>query len=133
MTGVYVNESYSTKICHICHHETKGGIKFWKEVEKVDGSRIKVKATIYGLRRCTNNECRITWDRDHNARINIYICLRSEILNGVRPEYLCVKRVKKISPKKTKKIPLIKKKTSIIKKPVEETFQLASSDTMYPC
>ena len=70
-----------------------------------------IKVSIYGLRRCTNNECRITWDRDHNARINIYNCMESEINNGTRPAYL--------EHQQKKKVLLIKKK--LTQKPMEET------------
>ena len=51
-----------------------------------------VKVTIFGLCRCTNNGCRITWDRDHNARINIYEILSFLIEYKVCPDYLLDKK-----------------------------------------
>ena len=74
-------------------------MKFWKEIEKVDGSRIKVKARIYGLRRCNNNECRITWDRDNNASKNIRLILEHELKALERPKYLCHKKTAEKTPK----------------------------------
>ena len=99
MKGMYANEAYSTKMCSKCHRVT-GDVKYWKEVEKVDGSKKVIKVKIYGLRRCTNNECRITWDRDHNARINIFVVM----------EYLIDKKDRPIYLTKQKKITIFKKK-----------------------
>jgi len=107
LRAVRINERNTTKICSVCHHETKGYVKYWKIIEKVDGSSKLVKVTIFGLRRCTNNGCRITWDRDHNARINIYEILSFLIEYKVRPDYL-------LDKKKTKS--LVKKPNPVIRK-----------------
>ena len=109
----FINEHNTTKICSECYHEMKkDGVKCKITVHLYDGSSKEIMASIYGLRRCSNNECRITWDRDHNARINIFRCMVSVLRDQQgRPDYLKTKKTEKIKIK-----PII-----VPKKPVEET------------
>jgi len=86
--AVWVDEANTSKMCSACHRVTGGDVSEWKIIEKFSGEAKLVKSKIYGLRRCMNNECRITWDRDHNARRNIYNVLESEIKSGAKPDYL---------------------------------------------
>ena len=82
-----IDEYNTTKKCNVCHCETQK-VKCWKEV-MIDGERSLKLVEAYGLRRCSNNECRITWDRDLNACPNIMIVLLSDLRGLERPEYLC--------------------------------------------
>ena len=74
---IKVNENLTSKMCSVCHCET-GSIKCHKEIEVSEGEKEWVKAKIHALRRCKNNECHITWDRDVNASWNIYYLLQIE-------------------------------------------------------
>ena len=94
-------------MCSVCGSETEGSVKEVKIVETLSGASKVVNSSIYGLRRCKNNECRITWDRDHNARRSIYYVLESEIKDHIRPDYLKFKSTVLISPS--------------LKSPVQET------------
>jgi len=84
-----VDEYKSTKMCSVCESETSGSIKVGKEIEMNDGSKEVKKVQVYGLRRCMNNECRITWDRELNADRNIMKIFLSSLQGIERPEYLC--------------------------------------------
>ena len=88
---VGIDESYTTKMCFQCQEETDV-VKHWKEKEKKDGTKKLVLIETYGLRRCKNNECRITWDRDINASQNILLLLTCLMEGSVRPSYLCKKK-----------------------------------------
>ena len=82
-------------MCNKCHSEN-GKIRHWKEITKSDGSTKIVLASIYGVLRCINNECSISWDRDINAGKNILTILKSMIDGRERPSYL--KKTKKGNP-----------------------------------
>jgi len=85
------DEYLSTKMCSKCGKETKT-VKCWKYIEENDSEGVKKLRNIYGLRRCSNNECRITWDRDVNASRNILIVLLNQLKGDERPKYLCRKK-----------------------------------------
>ena len=81
-------ERYSTKRCCRCHHDTID-VHQWKDIKDKSGNVVKrIKVRIYGLRRCSNNECRITWDRDCNASPNIRAVVVAQIKREARPKYL---------------------------------------------
>jgi len=96
-----VGEQYSTLRCNKCKHDTEK-VYYWKEIETPEGDIKMVKALIYGLRRCMNNECRILWDRDLNASINIREVTVALVKKEERPKYLC-KSWKLACKKKDKK------------------------------
>ena len=81
-------ERYSTKRCCKCYHDTVD-VHQWKDIKDESGNVVKrIKVRIYGLRRCSNNECRITWDRDCNASPNIRAVVVAQIKREARPKYL---------------------------------------------
>ena len=82
-----VDEYLTTQMCSKCGCKT-GDVKVKKTIKGVE--RL---VSVYGLRRCTNNECRITWDRDVNASRNILKILMCELEGKERPEYLQRKTV----------------------------------------
>jgi hypothetical protein len=92
---IKINESYTSKMCSQCHHET-GQFKdwhYWKIKDETEPLHYKLEmSSTYGLRRCIHNECRITWNRDVNAARNIHHLLSTEGRGLDRPEYLCKKR-----------------------------------------
>lgn len=83
-----IKEGYTTKMCFVCKEvgcENRGEVKNWK----IDETTLKKKLrTIYGLRRCNNNECRITWNRDVVASKNINHLLTCFLNGQKRPKYL---------------------------------------------
>lgn len=90
ITILDVNEDLTSKMCNGCGKET-GKIFHWNEILK-DGVRKRRRAVLYGLRRCKNNECRKTYDRDVNATKNIRKILMCILRGEERPLYLCRKK-----------------------------------------
>ena len=88
-----IDEYNTTKKCYNCGWKTVE-IKHWIEKETLNGKKI-FKGQIYGLRRCPNSECGISWDRDVNACENILFLLINKIQGLCRPEYLCKKQSEK--------------------------------------
>jgi len=91
---VDIHEAYTSKMCSTCHAEN-GKIRYLKTVIKSDGSSQNVLVSAYGVLRCTNNECGISWDRDINAGRNILALLKCKKDGQERPSYLCKKKTKK--------------------------------------
>lgn len=86
LTMTSTDEYRTSLMCSRCGSETCS-IKYWKEFGS-DGKEDQRLIGCYGLRRCKNNECRITWDRDVNACQNILMVLSND-LNGLeRPLHL---------------------------------------------
>ena len=86
LTMTSTDEYRTSLMCSRCGSETCS-IKYWKDFG-LDGKEDRRLIGCYGLRRCKNNECRITWDRDVNACQNIQMVLSNE-LNGLeRPLHL---------------------------------------------
>ena len=81
-----IDEFYTTFKCSVCHSKT-GNVYGYKYIKTAKGVS-RQRSMIYGLRRCTNNECRITWDRDRNASRHILTILKWESLRADRPKYL---------------------------------------------
>ena len=96
-----VDEYLTTKMCSKCGNRTcevkvekeiikrkkvEGGEKISKDLIKEE--KVLKKVAIYGLRRCMNNECRITWNRDINASRNILKILECDLRGMERPQYL---------------------------------------------
>lgn len=76
-----IDEHRTTKCCNRCGSEMK----------KVCNSRSpneKFKREIYEITRCNNNVCRITYERDKNASINIRKLLIHKLRREERPAYL---------------------------------------------
>ena len=86
-----VDEYLTTKMCSKCGCETQG-VKVWKEIMDSKGDKSVKKVEIYGLRRCKNNGCRITWNRDVNASRNILKILLCSLRGEERPSYLLRKQ-----------------------------------------
>jgi len=84
---IKINENYTTKMCFECWGEN-GYVYEHKDIVE-NGEVQRKKCKIYGLRRCRNNGCRITWDRDYCAARNIRYILSSEHCGKQRPRYLC--------------------------------------------
>jgi transposase len=83
---VDVDEYKSTKMCSCCDKET-GDVNVLKEYEKEGVLKTK-RGKIYGLRRCKEPTCHITWDRDVNGSRNILKILKHLLSNVERPEHL---------------------------------------------
>lgn len=86
---VDVDEHLTTKMCSSCESKT---CEIHKYEYEEDGFTKTKRVKIYGLRRCENNECRITWDRDVNGSLNILLILKSMLSSERRPAYLERKR-----------------------------------------
>ena len=102
-----IDEWGTTIKCNACRSRTKV-VKEWKEIKKQDEEPVDKLTVIYGLRRCKNSECRITWDRDLNASKNILCLLEHKLRGEARPSYLKrdptpIKPVPKKLGKKSKK------------------------------
>jgi len=121
---VKANESLSTKMCNECGHATVD-VKQHKEITIKEGVKKMMKVKIYALRRCSNNECRITWDRDINASRNIHNILKTEHRGQARPKYLCFSNIKTVSKGGGKPVVL----THVHQ---NEGENLPSTDTEYP-
>ena len=93
ITTVVCDEYCTTKKCSECGSDTIK-VKHWREIRDQDKNVSLKLVETYGLRRCNNNECRITWDRDVNACINILKIFECCLNGKERPGYLC-------RPKKT--------------------------------
>ena len=117
LTCVWCNEAYTTKRCSVCFNDTghvnENKIRKKNKKETHENNYVVYVAGIYGLRRCENNECRITWNRDHNAARNIFNVLEQEIRKHKRPEYLNMDGFPILE--------LIQKSTTIIKKEIAGT------------
>jgi transposase len=91
---VDVDENLTTKMCSNCGFET-GMMKEYRTIKRVTeekGEETMYKnVKVYGIRRCKNNDCRITWDRDVNASENILKILLCHLERKDRPTYLCRK------------------------------------------
>jgi hypothetical protein len=83
-----INEWGTTVNCNGCRRRTVD-VYVWEEKELPDGTTKRIRRKIYGLRRCNNNECSITWNRDVNASKNIRFLLERELKGLERPKYLC--------------------------------------------
>jgi transposase len=83
---VNINEFKTTKMCSCCDKET-GNVYVLKKYEK-DGEEVTKRGTVYGLRRCKEPTCRITWDRDVNGSRNILKILKHILMRLKRPEHL---------------------------------------------
>ena len=120
-------------MCNECGCETEG-LKCWKEIRISEDKKEWKKVKIHALRRCKNNECRTTWDRDVNASRNIHEILMTEHTGKNRPSYLCRPPKKVIISEKTvakgqlskeiietvmvpkEILPIVKKKPKIVSK-----------------
>ena len=96
MSLIDVDEYKTSQMCYGCHEKTEN-VYYWKEIDR-KGERCRVKAKIYGLRRCENNECRITIDRDLNACQNILEIVENDLLSLERPSYLKRNKEQKEKP-----------------------------------
>lgn len=85
-----VDENYTSKICSKCYASLMPIYK-WKKITFKDGTTKNVKSKVYGLLRCMNNECGITWDRDINASRNIKQVTENLIQGKEHPYYLTKK------------------------------------------
>jgi len=83
---VDVDEYKSTKMCSSCCEET-GEVYVQKKYIK-DGVEKSRRQKIYGLRRCKNQTCGITWDRDVNGARNILKILKHMLSETERPVHL---------------------------------------------
>ena len=81
-----VDESYTSKVCHECKHETE----YFKKV--VDQPTFKLdKKFVHGLLVCQNKNCSKLWNRDINGSTNILLILNSHINGQKRPVGYCQK------------------------------------------
>ena len=71
---VLIDEYLTSQICSHCHSKLKAF--------KRDG------AEVHGIRVCPNQECRITWNRDFNAAINMHHLLFNVLNGSSRPTAL---------------------------------------------
>ena len=81
-----VDESYTSKVCHECKHETE----YFKKV--VNQPTFKLNKTfVHGLLVCKNKNCSKLWNRDTNGAKNIRLILKTHINGLKRPAGYCLK------------------------------------------
>lgn len=84
-----IKEGYTTKMCFVCKKGINGkDVKEWRSKEDEKGCLKNYICAIYGLRRCKNNECRITWNRDICASKNMSHLTHCFLEGLERPSYL---------------------------------------------
>lgn len=68
---ITVNEAFTSSVCFSCGSRAfaipKLEHEHWNPKKKLEGIRLPVR----GLRRCTNENCRKLWNRDHLGALNI--------------------------------------------------------------
>ena len=72
-----INEAYTSKLCHGCKSENE---KFYWRPSMRPKTKGQIRQ-VHGLIRCTNVQCRIKWNRDVNASLNI-LEIATSILAG---------------------------------------------------
>jgi hypothetical protein len=70
------------------YHRNKKKKPKQEDIDKGYKKPLRKKVLSRGLIRCTNEECRIHWDRDINAAKNIYYLAYLILLGLERPDYL---------------------------------------------
>ena len=70
------------------YHRNKKKKTKQEDIDKGYKKPLRKKVLSRGLIRCTNEECRIHWDRDINAAKNIYYLAYLILLGLERPDYL---------------------------------------------
>ena len=99
VTLLPINEFRTSKCCSECGTETEK-VKEWVTIwNRSKGEMERKLRDIYAIGRCTNNECRITWERDINAASNIRSLLLHRLRKEARPTFLCRQPKKKRSVK----------------------------------
>jgi hypothetical protein len=80
---VYLVDEYKTSCtCHKCHARTKKFMRRASQRPKTLGRF----TLVHGILRCTNQECRTTWNRDVNGCLNIRQLAVQAINGQSRPE-----------------------------------------------
>ena len=81
-----VDESFTSKVCHECKHETE----YFKKVVEKDTFKLN-KRFVHGLLVCKNKNCSKLWNRDTNGAKNIQLILKTHINGLKRPAGYCLK------------------------------------------